>query len=442
MAKVLESMQEEKFVEIKGSESLKQLTETDPRKLTFLYFFATWNEDSIELINILKEYFQGYVIDCNFGLVDSDLEENLSICSKYLIETVPTAIMINSDSLKIKTFDQIDPVTIYEAIETQISIAKQNFEIEQSRALLKLEKIVKDYKVALVADNSDNSEFELFLQNAQVRYHTVDLDKIGESNLSKWIRICSGTSSLPVLFVKGKMVGDLGKCKALGKTTAFKEMIPRDCVEGDLQAEFEAIINEERLILFVSSDFEYEEDVAMRCDTCLKTMQLKGLIFRTFDLKGKKYLYDFAKTLLGESFALPYLFKDGKPFDGGINLLEKMKTQDLQVYFDDRLFREDAFSQIKKLINSHQVFAFIKGTPEEPMCGFTNQLISILNQFQVDYKTYNILEDHLIREKIKEFANWKTFPQLYVRGELVGGLDIVKELVEDGIFEETIKKNN
>lgn len=74
----------------------------------------------------------------------------------------------------------------------------------------------------------------------------------------------------------------------------------------------------------------------------------------------------------------------------------------------------------------------MKGLPSAPQCGFSRSIIDILDETGVPYDAFNILEDEEVRQGLKEFSNWPTYPQLYVKGELVGGLDICKELVEEG----------
>lgn len=88
--------------------------------------------------------------------------------------------------------------------------------------------------------------------------------------------------------------------------------------------------------------------------------------------------------------------------------------------------------QIQSLITSCDLFLFMKGYPEMPMCGFSANTIAILNSLNVPYKTFNILEDNEIREGVKQFSNWPTYPQLYIKGELVGGNDIVTEMFQNG----------
>ena len=74
----------------------------------------------------------------------------------------------------------------------------------------------------------------------------------------------------------------------------------------------------------------------------------------------------------------------------------------------------------------------MKGTPVFPMCGFSAQVVQVLSHVGVPFQSYNILEDQELRQGLKEFSNWPTFPQLYVKGELVGGCDIVREMTRAG----------
>jgi Grx4 family monothiol glutaredoxin len=97
-------------------------------------------------------------------------------------------------------------------------------------------------------------------------------------------------------------------------------------------------------------------------------------------------------------------------------------------------------ARLKKLVTAAPVMVFIKGTPQEPQCGFSRQLVEILKEQEVEYSTFNILEDPAVRSGLKEFSNWPTFLQIYVNGDLIGGLDIVKALVESGTFKDQLPK--
>jgi monothiol glutaredoxin len=102
---------------------------------------------------------------------------------------------------------------------------------------------------------------------------------------------------------------------------------------------------------------------------------------------------------------------------------------------------ENINDKITAQITGDDVVLYMKGTPVFPMCGFSAAVVQILSQTGVKFQTYNILEDSDLRQGLKEFSNWPTFPQLYVKGELVGGCDIIKEMAQNGELETLFAEN-
>jgi len=88
--------------------------------------------------------------------------------------------------------------------------------------------------------------------------------------------------------------------------------------------------------------------------------------------------------------------------------------------------------RIAQDVANNEVLLFMKGTPVMPQCGFSAAVVQILSELGVKFKAVNVLADAEVRQGIKEFSNWPTIPQLYVKGEFVGGCDIVKEMFEQG----------
>ncbi len=88
--------------------------------------------------------------------------------------------------------------------------------------------------------------------------------------------------------------------------------------------------------------------------------------------------------------------------------------------------------EIKQELAGTEVVLFMKGTPQMPMCGFSGQVVQILDYLGVPYKGVNVLANEEIRQGVKEFSNWPTIPQLYVKGEFLGGCDIVREMFQTG----------
>ena len=92
----------------------------------------------------------------------------------------------------------------------------------------------------------------------------------------------------------------------------------------------------------------------------------------------------------------------------------------------------DINALIEENVKNNDVFLFMKGSPDFPQCGFSGQVVQILNYLGVDYQSANVLENQDLREGIKAYSNWPTIPQLYVKGEFVGGADIVREMFQQG----------
>jgi len=102
--------------------------------------------------------------------------------------------------------------------------------------------------------------------------------------------------------------------------------------------------------------------------------------------------------------------------------------------------KESLDDRLKKLVNQATCMLFMKGNPANPRCGFSRTIVSILDSYKTDYKSFDILQDNDVREGLKKFSNWPTYPQLYLKGDLIGGLDIVKEMNELGELESILPK--
>src|SRR5271169_2754441 len=98
----------------------------------------------------------------------------------------------------------------------------------------------------------------------------------------------------------------------------------------------------------------------------------------------------------------------------------------------------NAIDRIKQDITDHTVVLFMKGTPVFPQCGFSAAVVQILTQLGVKFKGIDVLSDPAVRQGIKDFSSWPTVPQLYVKGEFVGGCDIIREMFESGELRELL----
>jgi len=100
----------------------------------------------------------------------------------------------------------------------------------------------------------------------------------------------------------------------------------------------------------------------------------------------------------------------------------------------------DTQQKIKQQLTSDKIVLYMKGTPEAPMCGFSAQTVKLLTAVGAKYSSFDVLSDEEIRQGVKSYSNWPTFPQLYINGELVGGCDIVTELYRKGELQKLVAK--
>jgi len=100
----------------------------------------------------------------------------------------------------------------------------------------------------------------------------------------------------------------------------------------------------------------------------------------------------------------------------------------------------DANSRIDEIVNSNEVVLFMKGTALFPQCGFSSRAVAILDHLGVSYETVDVLQDPEIRQGIKAYSDWPTIPQLYVKGEFVGGSDIMMEMYEAGELQQLVEE--
>jgi len=101
---------------------------------------------------------------------------------------------------------------------------------------------------------------------------------------------------------------------------------------------------------------------------------------------------------------------------------------------------ENTKSKINSTVKNNDVCLFMKGTPEVPQCGFSLAVSNVLKHLEINFKGINVLEDSEIREGIKEYSDWPTIPQLYIKGEFLGGCDIVKEMFEKGELQNKLEE--
>jgi len=219
------------------------------------------------------------------------------------------------------------------------------------------------------------------------------------------------------------------KAHAATKLPLSTAPVPKE----DLDTKLKRLINANKCMLFMKGHPDEP-----KCGFSRQTVGLLAGIdaqYGTFDILTDDEVRQGLKTYSNWP-TFPQLYIDGELI-GGLDIIkEMMETGEFQGMIPIKVKLED---RLKKLVGKAPVMIFMKGDPETPKCGFSRTLMGILKDTNVEFETFDILEDDEVRQGLKKFSNWPTFPQLYVKGELIGGLDIIKEIQEAGELVATLK---
>jgi len=192
---------------------------------------------------------------------------------------------------------------------------------------------------------------------------------------------------------------------------------------------------------------------APRCGFSRKAVELlrkHDVPFGSFDILTDEEVRQGLKTY-SDWPTYPQIYVRGE-LVGGLDLLEEMAQEETSLAEQWQLQKdndeqeeelqkdkdESLEDRLRQLTTRHKVVLFMKGLPSQPRCGFSRQMVELLEKERVAFDAFDILQDEKVRQGLKTFSDWPTYPQLYVNGDLVGGLDIAKELAASGELSELL----
>ncbi|KAK7485904.1 hypothetical protein BaRGS_00022899 [Batillaria attramentaria] len=260
------------------------------------------------------------------------------------------------------------------------------------------------------------------LAEISLRYDVVAIPTIILIKGDKAVDRVDGAKAAELTQKVGKYVS------AVSVTGPVKAAPPKE----DLNTRLKRLINSAPVMLFMKGDPEQP-----RCGFSKQTVQLlneRNVKYKTFDILTDDEVRQGLKTYSNWP-TYPQLYVNGELI-GGLDILKEMvESGELQSVLPAE---EDLDTRLKKLVNKSPIMLFMKGSPDAPRCGFSKTMIQLLNDTGAKYDTFDILSDEEVRQGLKKFSNWPTYPQLYVKGELLGGLDIIKEMKENGELQEAL----
>lgn len=215
-----------------------------------------------------------------------------------------------------------------------------------------------------------------------------------------------------------------------------------------LKDKLHKLIHSARIMVFIKGTPQ-----AVKCKFSKKMVELlaqNNVKYASFDILTDNDVREGLKVY-SDWKTFPQLYVDGKLI-GGTDIVEEMisdgsfteainKAPEAPIAAAvpaGQASKSDINERLKYLIAKDRVVLFMKGSPETPRCGFSAKIVQILNNTGIKYSSFDVLSDNDVREGIKAYSNFPTFPQLYVKSQLVGGLDIVQELVDEGELESVL----
>lgn len=233
--------------------------------------------------------------------------------------------------------------------------------------------------------------------------------------------------------VDGANAGDLTKkIDQSLKDIAEPPRSEREIPPVDLNARLKSLINAAPVMLFMKGSA-----TEPRCKFSRAIVDLLNSLnadYKTFDILNNEDVRQGLKEY-SQWPTYPQLYIKGELI-GGLDIVKEMQESgELDSMLPKRVSLDE---RLKSLINKAKVMVFMKGNPSQPKCGFSRTLMEMLKGTGVAFETFDILEDEEVRQGLKEYSKWPTYPQVYVKGELIGGLDILKELKEGGELESTL----
>lgn len=379
----------------------------------------------------------------SIGLIKDTSEATEDIFSQYQVEMVPTSVLLNANLSDIERFQGVSPGEILTRSAKHLKTFQQSLELEQVKYKQTLNRVFND-RVFILFEflkdrNKDYAEARRLLEERQLsvrRQSTmpfkedrllVILGHLGFYFAQDYAHYVS--NPYPLVYFDKRVVSDI---TALHKLLEEKAEII-DSLKKTEESNVRSILANNKAILFVNSDDpNYKEQ-----ERVLKALQERKVMFTYLDIATKPGILSILRKVLGkESLQLATLVIDGKEVHEQ-TALSAAQPKGFEGIVRKELIVESVDDRIRLILESAPVVLFIKGTPEFPQCGFTRQVIELMLGQKVKFGYYNILADNELRERLRTYSSWETYPQVYVNKELIGGIDICRELIETGDFKQT-----
>lgn len=301
------------------------------------------------------------------------------------------------------------------------------------------------------------------LNKEKVKFGSFDI--LADSEVREGLKKFSNWPTYPQIYCKGDLLGGCDIVIAMHESGELQEIFRDHGIDTNasneikvsepgtgkggisessglsstLTSRIESLINSSPVVLFMKGKPDEP-----KCGFSRKVVEILGqekVAFESFDIFSDEDVRQGLKVYSNWS-SYPQLYIKGELVGGSDIVLEMQKSGELKKMLAEKgvVQEETLEDRLQKLISSSAVMVFIKGTPDAPRCGFSSKVVNALREEGVNFGSFDILGDEEVRQGLKTFSNWPTFPQLYYKGELIGGCDIVLELRSNGELKSTLSE--
>lgn len=301
------------------------------------------------------------------------------------------------------------------------------------------------------------------LKKENVKFGSFDI--LADNDVRDGLKKFSNWPTYPQLYCKGELLGGCDIVIAMHESGELQEVFRDHGIDTNasnevkvsedgsgkggitestglssiLTSQIENLINSSPVMLFMKG--KPDEPKCGFSRKVVEILRQEKVEFESFDILSDEEVRQGVKVYSNWS-SYPQLYIKGELIGGSDIVLEMQKSGELKkVLAEKGIVQKEALEdRLRKLISSSPVMLFMKGTPDAPRCGFSSKVINALREEGLTFGTFDILTDEEVRQGLKVLSNWPTFPQLYYKGELIGGCDIVMELRDNGELKSTLSE--
>ncbi|KAH6792917.1 thioredoxin family protein [Perilla frutescens var. hirtella] len=458
-----------------------------------LHFWASWCDASKHMDQVFSHLSTDFPL-ARFLRVEA--EEQPEISEAYSVSAVPYFVFFK-DGKALDTLEGADPSSLANKVakvagsirpgepaapaslgmaagptilETVQELAKENGASQHGSQLSpgkgsditkRLQQLVNSHPIMLFMKGSPESPNCGFsqkvvdiLKKVKVKFGSFDI--LADSEVREGLKKFSNWPTYPQLYCKGELLGGCDIAIAMHESGELGQVFKDHGIEiidsetrktepnggkggitdsSGLSAatsdRLRGLVNSGPVVLFMKGKPDEP-----RCGFSRKVVDIlrqERVKFESFDILTDDEVRQGLKVYSNWS-SYPQLYIKGELIGGSDIVLEMQKSGELKKVLAEKgiLFGETMEDRLKQLVNSSSVMLFMKGTPDAPKCGFSSKVVNALKEEGLEFGSFDILSDEEVRQGLKTYSNWPTFPQLYYKGELIGGCDIVLEMRNNG----------